>query len=83
MSAPSLSWDAMLKMNEIEIELTPDPDMYIFFEKGTRGGISYIFNSYRGASKKWEMRFEISHLKWEQKQTERGGSPSMCVRSLF
>ena len=26
-------------MNEIEIELTPDPDMYIFFEKGTRGGI--------------------------------------------
>ena len=43
----------MLKMNEIEIELTPDPDMYIFFEKGTKGGISYIFNSYRGAFKKY------------------------------
>ena len=42
----------MLKMNEIEIELTPDPDMYIFFEKGTRGGISYIFNSYRGGIQK-------------------------------
>ena len=52
LSAPSLSWDAMLKMNEIEIELTPDPDMYIFFEKGTRGGISYIFNSYRGGHRK-------------------------------
>ena len=70
-------------MNEIEIELTPDPDMYIFFEKGTRGGISYIFNSYRGASKKWEMRFEISHLKWEQKQTEREGEVLACVYVHF
>ena len=74
----------MLKMNEIEIELTPDPDMYIFFEKGTRGGISYIFNSYRGAFKKY-VRWggEGASLKWEQKRTGRGGSPSMCVRSLF
>ena len=44
LSAPGLSWDAMLKMKKIELELTPDPDMYIFFEKGTRGGISYISN---------------------------------------
>ena len=44
MSAPVLSWDSMLKMGKIEHELIPDPDMYIFFEKGTRGGISYISN---------------------------------------
>ena len=27
---------------KIKLELIPDPDMYIFFEKGTRVGISYI-----------------------------------------
>ena len=65
----------MLKMNEIEIELTPDPDMYIFFEKGTRGG---------GHSKStFVEEGRRASLKWEQKRTGRGGSPSMCVRSLF
>ena len=39
--------DAMLKIIKIEQELTLDLDMYIFFEKGTRGGISYISNRYR------------------------------------
>ena len=43
-TASLLSWDSMLKMTKIEHELIPDPDMYIFFEKGTRGGISYISN---------------------------------------
>ena len=36
--ALGLSWDAMLKMTKIELELIPDPDMYMFFEKGTSGG---------------------------------------------
>ena len=44
LSAPSLSWDAMLKMTKIDLELIPDPNMYIFFEKGIRGGISNISN---------------------------------------
>ena len=46
LSAPGLSWDAILKMTKIELELTPDPAMYIFFEKGARVGISYISNKY-------------------------------------
>ena len=32
----------MLKMTKIKLELNADPGIYIFFEKGTRGGISYI-----------------------------------------
>ena len=38
--APGLNWDWMLKMANIELELMPNPDMDIFFEKGTRDGIS-------------------------------------------
>ena len=53
LSAAGLSWDAMLKKTKIELELTPDPDMNIFFEKGTRGGISYISNRYSKANKKY------------------------------
>ena len=29
----------------MELKLIPDPDMYIFFEKIARGGVSYISNS--------------------------------------
>ena len=40
LSAPDLSWDAITK---IKLELIPDPDIYIFFQKGTRGAIFFIF----------------------------------------
>ena len=53
LSAPTLSWDAMLNMTKVELELIPDPDMYVFFEKGTRSGISYISNRYSNANNKY------------------------------
>ena len=45
-SSPGLSWDAMLKMTKIELEKTSDIDKYLFIEKGTRGGVSYIAKRY-------------------------------------
>ena len=42
MRALGLSWDAALKITKIKPELFTDPKMYIFFEEGIRGGISYI-----------------------------------------
>ena len=51
--APGLSWDAVLKMAKINFELITDPDMYIFFEKGTKHGISYICNRYSKANNKY------------------------------
>ena len=53
MSAPGFSWDVMLKMTKNKFELISDPDMYIFFEKGTRGGISYISNRCCKANNKY------------------------------
>ena len=43
----------MLKITKIELELIPDPDIYLFFQKGTREIISYIFNRYSKASNKY------------------------------
>ena len=51
-SAPGPNKNAMLKLKKIELELIPYPDMYAFFEKGTRGIISYIYNRYSKANNK-------------------------------
>ena len=46
LSTPVFSWDAMLKMTKVNLELISDHDMYIFFEMGVEGGVSYISNRY-------------------------------------
>ena len=61
-SAPALSWDAMLNMTKVELELIPDPDRHIFVEKGMRDGASYISNSYSKANNKYLKSY---HLKEE------------------
>ena len=52
-TSPGLSWDAMLKMTDIKLELMTDVDMFQFIEKGLRGGISYIANKYGKANNKY------------------------------
>ena len=43
-TAPSLSWDACLKMCDVKLELLSDIDMLLMVEKGIRGGVSMISN---------------------------------------
>ena len=40
-------------MTKMELEFIPDSGMYIFCEKGRRGGVSYIFNRYSKANSKY------------------------------
>ena len=42
LTLPGYSWDALLKSTGVSLELITDPDMYLFIEKGLRGGISMV-----------------------------------------
>ena len=46
------SWDAILKMTDIKLELLTDINMFQFIEKGMRGGISYLANWYARVNNK-------------------------------
>ena len=49
----------MLNMKKVEVELTPDPDMYILFEKGTRGEVSQISNRYSKANNRYLKSYDL------------------------
>ena len=60
--SPGLSWNAMLKMTEVELEKISDTDEYIFIEKGLRGGISYITKRYAKANNKCMKVYDSKEL---------------------
>ena len=49
-TSPGLSWDAMLKMTRVELELLSDSEMYLMIENGIRGGVSTVFKRYAKAN---------------------------------
>ena len=53
LSAPALSWDAMLSMTKVEVDFISDVDKYLVFEKRLRGGVSYISKRYSISSSKY------------------------------
>ena len=57
-SAPGLSWDTMLKMFGVKLEKVTDIHQYLFIERGTRGGISYIAKRYPKANNKYMSDYE-------------------------
>ena len=66
LSELALSWDTMVSMGKVELELIADPDMYIFFERDMSGIVSYISNRYSKASNKffksYDPKQELKHI---------------------
>ena len=47
---PGYSWDALLKLTNVSLELLTEPDIYLFVEKGLRGGISMVSHRHAQAN---------------------------------
>ena len=62
-SSPGLSWDVMLKMTGIELELISDIDVHLFIEKGMRGSISYIAKRHSKVNNKYMECYDSSKKK--------------------
>ena len=61
-SSPGLSWDAMLKMTGVKVKKISDIGIYLFIEKGLRGGISYIAKRYSKANNKYMKNYETINI---------------------
>ena len=48
----------MLKMTGVKLEKISDIDMYLFIEKGLRGGISYITKGHSKANNKYMKNYD-------------------------
>ena len=60
LSSSGLSWEAILKLTGIELELISDIDMDLFIEKGMRGSISYIAKRHSEANNKYMEGYDSS-----------------------
>ena len=59
-SSPRLSWDEMLKITKMELELISDIDMHLFIEKRMRSGICYIAKRHSKANNKYMECYDSS-----------------------
>ena len=49
-SLPGFSWQACLRFTKAEPEYLHDPNMYMFYEQGIRGGVSVVSKRYADTS---------------------------------
>ena len=52
-SAPTLAWDATLKITKVQLELLSDPDMLLMIESGFRCGIATISHRHAKANNEY------------------------------
>ena len=59
-SSPGLSFSAMLKMTKVELELLTNVEDLQLWERGIRGGISYIGDRYAEANNPYLKSYDVS-----------------------
>ena len=57
---PGYSWDCLLKCTNIELEQITEANMYLFIEKGLRGGISMVSHRHAIANNRYMQNFDPS-----------------------
>ncbi|XP_052855203.1 uncharacterized protein LOC128263964 [Drosophila gunungcola] len=57
-TAPSISWDAMLKFTNVQLELISDGDMYNFLKRAVRGGLTQCTQRISIANNKYLKSFD-------------------------
>ena len=60
LTLPGYSWDALLKFTRVSLELLTDSNMYLFVEKGLRGGISMVSHRHAIANNQYMQNFDPS-----------------------
>ena len=52
-TSPGLAWKACLRKTRVRLELLTDPDMFLMFKRGIRGGITQAVHRYASANNKY------------------------------
>ena len=57
-SAPALSWDAMLSMPKLKLDLIAEVDMNLFFDKAMAAGVFRVSKRYSKANNKYSTSYD-------------------------
>ena len=57
-SLPGFAWQVCLNMTGVQLELLTDPNMFVMFEEGIRGGISQVSHGYAKANNKYMKTYD-------------------------
>ena len=76
---PGYSWQAMLKMTKIELDLISDQDMYLFLMDSIRGGITQVNKKYSKADNKY---IRIQHNEWNNKKIKKKFKNKLKTKDL-
>ena len=58
LTLPGYSWDCLLKCTNIRLEQITETNMYLFIEKGLRGGISMVSHRYAQANNRYMQNYD-------------------------
>ena len=76
---PGFSWQAMLKMTKIELDLISDQDMYLFLMDAIRGGITQVNKKYSKADNKYTRN---QYNEWENKKIKKKFKSKLKTNNL-